>query len=93
MMRTTICRTLATSTIKIFKIKMVDNTPTIENLPDLIVSGKVTEKDAFKILREKYGKNHSITIGSIDVEENTYEISVEDFLKYATKVEKVEKEN
>ena len=88
MMRKTIVRTMSTSTINAFALSMVDGKPVVENLEPLTVMGRATEKDALKALKEKYGKNASITIGSIEVQEDTYEISVEDFLKHAHKVEK-----
>lgn len=88
MMRKTICRTMATSTINAFTLEMVDGKPTVKNLPTITVMGKATEKDALKALREIHGKNKSITVGSIEVTEDTYEISVDDFIKCATKIEK-----
>lgn len=88
MMRKTIVRTMATSTINAFSLTMVDGQPKVENLEPITVMGKATEKEGLKALKEKYGKNCPITIGSIDVKEDTYEISVDDFIKYATKVDK-----
>lgn len=92
MMRKTIVRTMATSKINAYALTMVDGKPSIENLEPLTVMGKASEKDAIKALKEKYGKNASVTIGSIEVTEDTYEISVEDFLKHAKKVEKTTQE-
>ena len=88
MMRNTITRTMSTSTINAFKLSIVDGKPVVENLDPVVISGKAKEKDALKVLKKQFGDISGITIGSIDVSENTYEISVEDFLKYATKVEK-----
>ena len=88
MMRKTIVRTMSTSTINAFMLNMVDGKPVVENLEPLTVMGKATEKDALKALKEKYGKNASVTVGLIEVQEDTYEISVEDFLKHAHKVAK-----
>lgn len=95
MMRKTICRTMATSTIQAFKLTIENGQPKVENLEPLVVMGKATEKEALKALKEKYGKNAPITIASIEVQEDTYEISVEDFVKHAKKVDKktVEQEN
>ena len=59
---------------------------TIYHIFHFLIESK--EKDALKALREKYGKNCSVTVGSIEVQEDTYEISVEDFLKHAKKVSK-----
>lgn len=88
MMRKTIVRTMATSTINAFKLDIVDGNPQVENLEPITVMGKATEKEAIKALKDKYGKNAPVKIASIDVQEDTYEISVDDFVKYAKKVQK-----
>lgn len=88
MMRKTIVRTMATSTINAFKLTVENGQPKVENLEPLTVMGKATEKEALKALKEKYGKNAPVSIASIDVQEDTYEISVDDFVKYAKKIEK-----
>ena len=85
-MRKTIVRTMATSTIKGFIMKVVDGKPVVETLEPITVMGKVKEKEAIKALREKYGKTAPVTISAIEVNEETYEISVADFVKYAKKV-------
>lgn len=88
MMRKTITRTMTTSTIKGFKLKIVDGAPSVETLDPVTIMGNANEKHALKALREVYGKDNSITVGSIETSEETYEISVDDFMKYATKVDK-----
>ena len=89
-MRKTIVRTMATSTIHAFGLTMEGNIPKVETLDPITVMGKANEKEALKAVKEKYGKDKSITIGSIEVQEDTYEISVEDFVKHAKKIEKTE---
>lgn len=93
MMRNTIIRTMATSEIHAFRLVMVDGVPQVEELPVFTANGKLTHKDAERALRREYGKTAPITIKEVKVSENTYEISVEDFLKYAKKVEKTEETN
>lgn len=88
MMRKTIVRTMATSTIHAFKLTVENGQPKIENLEPLVVMGKANEKEALKALKDKYGKNAPLTIANIHVQEDTYEISVDDFVKYAKKVQK-----
>lgn len=88
MMRKTICRTMSTSTINAFKLEVVDGKPEAKALDPITIMGKAKEKDALKALKEVHGDKQGITIGSIEVSEDTYEISVDDFLKYATKVTK-----
>lgn len=88
MMRKTITRTMATSKINAFKLTVENGQPKVENLEPLTVMGKATEKEALKALKEQYGKNAPVSIASIEVQEDTYEISVDDFVKYAKKVDK-----
>lgn len=90
MMRNTITRTMATSEIHAFRLTMEGGNPKVETLPVMTVSGKVTTKDAERLLRKEYGKTAPITVKEIVVSEDVYEITVEDFLKYAKKVEKTD---
>lgn len=87
-MRKTIVRTMSTSTIHAYMLEIVDGKPVAKDLEPLTVMGCAKEKDALKVLKDKYGKDNAITVGKIEVTENTYEISVDDFVKYAKKVEK-----
>lgn len=79
---------MATSKIHACKLSMNDGVPTVEQLEPITVMGRATEKEGLKAIKEKYGKECPATIQKIEVNEDTYEISVEDFLKYATKLEK-----
>lgn len=90
MMRNTITRTMATSEIHAFRLVMKEGKPEVETLPVMTIGGKATVKDAEKALRKQYGKDAPITVSKIDVREDVYEISVEDFMKYAKKVEKTD---
>lgn len=83
MMRKTITRTLATSEITGYKVAIKDGKPEVETLPVLTVAGKAKEKDALKALEKEYG--NGVTVGKIEVTEAVYEISVDDFIKYAKK--------
>jgi hypothetical protein len=84
MIRTKITRTMATSEIKGYRVKVEKGVPSAETLDPIVMGGKVKEKDALKALEKQYGKG--VIVGDIVVSEDVYEISVEDFLKYATKV-------
>lgn len=88
MMRKTIVRTMATSTINAFTLEMEKGKPVAKALDPITVMGKANEKDALKALKDKYGKNVAVTVGEIKVDEATYEISVDDFMKYAKRVDK-----
>ena len=86
MMRKTIVRTMATSTITAYTVEMENGLPVAKALDPIVIMGKAKEKDALKAVKEQYGKV-AVTIGEIKIEEATYEISVDDFMKYATKIE------
>lgn len=87
MMRKTICRTMATSTIHAFSLEMKEGKPEAVALDPVVIAGEASEKEAMKAVKEVYGKNKAVTIGEIQVGKATYEISVDDFMKYATKIE------
>ena len=89
MMRKTICRTMATSTIKAFTVEMVNGAPVAKALDPVVIMGKAKEKDAIKAVKEAHNTT-SFTIGEIKIDEATYEISVDDFMKYAKKVDTTE---
>lgn len=92
MMRNTITRTMATSKIHAVMLTMNEDKPEVKELPVMVIGGKATVKDAEKALRKEHGKNAPITVTKIEVNEDVYEISVEDFMKYAKKVEKATEE-
>lgn len=87
MMRKTIVRTMATSTITAYTVEVKDGQPVAKALDPITIMGKAKEKDALKAVKEKYGKDLAVTIGKIEVDEATYEISVDDFVKYAKRVD------
>lgn len=91
MMRKTICRTMATSTITAFTVEMQNGQPVAKALDPVVVMGKAKEKDALKAIKDAHGTS-AVTIGEIKVEEATYEISVDDFMKYAKRVDKATEE-
>ena len=72
--------------------EMIEGKPETKTLEPISVIGKCTEKEALKVLKENYGKDKAITVCSIEVDEATYEITVEDFLAHAKKIEKTETE-
>jgi len=84
-MRTTITRTITATTIKSANVTFVKGVPTVtENLP-LTINGIVAEDKALKEVRKVYGATAQVT-DTMEVND-VYEISVDDFIKYATKVE------
>lgn len=88
MMRKTITRTMATSTIHGFSLTVENGQPKTECLDPVTVMGKANDKEALRALKDKYGKDATVTVAKIEVAEDTYEISVDDFMKHAKKVDK-----
>lgn len=87
-MRTTITRTIKTTHVYPSTMIVENGNVTVENLPRVSIIGEPTEKEQLKAVKEKYGKSGNYVVREIEVEEELYEISIEDFMKYATKVEK-----
>lgn len=87
MIRANIRRKIPTSEIKAFELTMAtDGQPVATEIPSFVVGGKLKEAEAMRVLRKLYGKQKLYRIVKITHDENMYEISVNDFLKYATKI-------
>lgn len=83
-MRKTIVRTITATTIESANISFEKGKPVVKNNEALTVNGVITEDKALKEVRKVYGESAQVTaITSVD---DMYEISVEDFIKYAKKV-------
>ena len=87
MVRKTIQRKLTTTTISGFRTELVGGEPRVEPIPPVTVAGRLADKEVLRALRAVHGRDNSLTVGSVSYEEGRYEISIEDFLKYATKIE------
>jgi hypothetical protein len=84
-MRKTIVRTITASTIESANVTFEKGKPVVKANEPLTVNGIIKEDKALKEVRKAYGELAQVTsINSVDA---MYEISVEDFIKYATKVE------
>lgn len=87
-MRNTITRTITTATIRTAIIKVVDGQiKAVEHMP-ITTHGNIDMDTATKLVRKKYGKTTNVVVLEITHSDDEYEISVEDFIKYATKIEK-----
>ncbi len=84
-MRKTIERTITATTIESANVTFEKGKPVIKNNEPLTVNGNITEDKALKEVRKAYGEMAQVT--SLAVIDDRYEISVEDFIKYATKIE------
>lgn len=87
MMRNTITRTIETSRIYFAMVAVNNGIPEFVAQPSIVVNGKFTTEDAQKLLKKKF-KGSTCVVTDIEHTETLYEISVEDFIKYATPVEK-----
>ena len=82
-----ITRTIVTTIINGVEITTVDNSVIQKELPDLIVSGKIDEKDAIKMLRKTYGKLKNFAVIGLTYQDKKYEMPLSVFIENATVVE------
>jgi hypothetical protein len=83
-MRKTIVRTITATTIESAIVTFEKGKPVVKANAPLTINGVVAEDKALKEVRKAYGANAQVTeVKSVD---DIYEISVEDFIKYAKKV-------
>lgn len=85
-MRKTIERTITATTIESANVVFEKGVPKVTPNKPITVNGNIAEDKALKEVRKAYGEMAQVT--SINVVDDRYEISVEDFIKYATKIEK-----
>ena len=84
MVRTHLTRKVSKSTIKGYTLSVKDGTPEVNTLEPVTVWGAVSRKEAERILRKI---DPTAVLGSVETVEETYRISLNDFVKYAEKVE------
>lgn len=84
-MRKTITRSITVSVIQSAKVTLKNGQAEITDNPTLKVNGIISEEKALKLVRKTYGETSQIE--SIETIDDVYEISVEEFMKYAKKVE------
>jgi len=80
-MRKMMTKEVTTTTVQVAKLEMVDGSPTITQLPEEKLMGNVTLEKAQKELTKKHGQ---VTVLGLQANTETYELSVELFLSYAT---------
>ncbi len=86
-MRNTITRTITESTINAVMIAIDNGQPIVRTLDPITVNGKINADKALKAVRKVHGKTAPVSVVSIDEKEVLYEISVDDFMKYAKRVD------
>lgn len=66
------------------KIVVDNGTPFVEQLPEEVLIGNITEERALKIMKEKYGEG--IKIYNIETYKRKFKMSIYDFIMNATEV-------
>jgi hypothetical protein len=84
--RTEFTRTLTETTVKPSIVKLEGGKVVTEPCEAFTVNGKIDEDKAVDLAKKKYGKKQQYVVEIVSTE-TTYAISVEDFMKYAHKVE------
>ena len=84
-MRNTITRTITTSKIHTVSIVFENATPTIKHNEPITVNREIKQTEAHKIAKKTYGDG--VTVEKIETTDTLYEISIDDFVKYAKPVE------
>ena len=91
-MKATIKHTLTESTINAYSVTIQENgEPAVTKLNPITLFGKISKEDAQKEVKKGNPNSDSVMVSSITEKEVSYEISVEDFVKYAKRIENVEK--
>lgn len=93
MMRKHITRTLTRSVVPAYTVKIVDGKPEIETLEPVTVWGVPTEKKALKAVKDAHGDINGIAVGEIQSTEETYRVTIDDFVTIAERVENQSDEN
>lgn len=83
-----ITRTLEVTEISYLEAVVKDGTPALEPREPEKVFGNVEDKaKAAQLLNKKYGSDKTFLVTGLEVSQGKYEISIEDFLAHAKKVE------
>lgn len=83
-MRNTIERTITVTKITSATVKVENGKPILGDQATDIFKGKITDEKVLKEIQKLHGAT-SVVVSKEEVNDR-YEISVEDFMKYATKV-------
>jgi hypothetical protein len=84
-MRKSIIRTITATTIESANVSFEKGAPVLAVNKPIVANGIIPADKALKAVRKAYGSSAQVTdIKAVDA---VYEISVEDFIKYAKKIE------
>jgi hypothetical protein len=83
-----ITRTIPTSIIKASSVEVVDGKIDVKPIEPIAVIGEtVSLENAMKHVYSKMGKGKNYIVTEVEVKENNYEISLENFIRYGKLVE------
>lgn len=82
--RKTIVRTVTATTIQSTNVSFVAGVGSFKKNEPITVNGTIDQGQALKVVRKAYGQSAQVT--ELTEVNDIYEISVEDFMKHATKV-------
>ena len=77
-----ITRTFITSIVHPVAVAMVDNQPITEELPEIVIPGKVNDEKAAKAAKKAY-PDKNVLLNGIDYQSELRGMTVEDILKYS----------
>lgn len=77
-----ITRTFITSIVHPVAVTMVDNQPITEELPDIVIPGKMNDEKAAKAAKKAY-PDKNVLLNGIDYKSELRGMTVEDFLEYS----------
>lgn len=77
-----ITRTFITSFVHAVAVTMVDNQPITEELPDIVIPGKVNDEKAAKAAKKAY-PDKNVLLNGIDYKSELRGMTVEDFLAHS----------
>jgi hypothetical protein len=82
MARKMMSREITTTTVKLAKMEVIDGQPQAVSLEDEILVGNITLEKAQKEMKKKHGEG--VTVFTLIPNTQSYEMAVEDFLKFAS---------
>jgi len=81
-LRKMLTKEVTSTTIKIGKIEMVDGTPQVATLENVVLLGNVSHEKAQKEVEKLHGKG--VTVFELQSDTKVYEMPVEEFIKVAS---------
>ena len=80
-------KNIKTTTITAKSIDVINGEIVVNDLPPVVTTRKVTDKNAEKIFRKESGVMSEIKITDYKTDVLCYEMDIETFMKYATIIE------